>query len=85
MVDFVCLRHKYVVELDGSQHVDSPYDTARTRWLEGRGYTVVRFWNNEVLGNLDAVVETISGHSSELGPPGANANRGKGPGGGAVG
>ena len=64
VVDFVCLRHRYVIELDGEQHLESPYDAARTRWLEQRGYRVIRFWNNEVLGNLEMVTDTIAGHAS---------------------
>jgi len=62
IVDFVCLEHKYVVEADGGQHVDNPYDEARTRWLESKGYTVVRFRNNLILGDLNMVKDTIVGH-----------------------
>jgi len=57
VVDFFCPDAKLIVEVDGGQHAA---DTgARTRWLEGRGYRVVRFWNNDVLGNTDGVVEKI--------------------------
>ena len=62
IVDFVCLRHRWILEVDGSQHFESAYDTARTRWLESNGFTVVRFWNNEVLGNLEMVLSTIASH-----------------------
>lgn len=62
VVDFVCRRHKYVVEADGGQHLDNPYDEARTRWLESKGYTVIRFRNNLILGNLEMVTDTIAGH-----------------------
>ena len=58
IVDFVSLRLKLVIELDGSQHtVES--DTARTRFLEAHGFHVLRFWDNDVLLNLDAVAEAI--------------------------
>jgi very-short-patch-repair endonuclease len=61
IVDFVCLEKRLVVEVDGSQHQEQqPYDEIRTRWLESQGYRVLRFWNNEVLDTIDAVVETIA-------------------------
>ena len=62
IVDFVCFEKKLVVELDGGQHSDAKrveYDSNRTRWLESRGYQVLRFWNHEVLSEFDAVEETI--------------------------
>ena len=62
VVDFVCKRHRLIIEIDGSQHFESRYDAARTRWLEERGYTVMRFWNNEVLGHLEMVTSTIAAH-----------------------
>ena len=50
-----------MIELDGGQHTDAAdADTARTRELAARGYRVIRFWNNEVLENVDGVVETIA-------------------------
>jgi very-short-patch-repair endonuclease len=49
-VDFVCIEKKLVVEVDGGQHATSlQEDIKRTRFLENKGYRVVRFWNNEVL------------------------------------
>jgi very-short-patch-repair endonuclease len=59
IVDFVCADARVVVELDGGQHAISPTDAERTRVLEAFGYLVLRFWNNEVLENLDGVLETI--------------------------
>jgi very-short-patch-repair endonuclease len=60
IVDFACLTIKLVIEVDGGQHnIDKARDERRTRWLEGQGYKVMRFWNNEVLQNLDGVLETI--------------------------
>jgi very-short-patch-repair endonuclease len=76
LVDFVCLRHRYVVEVDGGQHIDSAYDDARTRWLNDRDFTVVRFRNNLVLGELDMVTDTIAGHAFV---PLERSDRGKGP------
>ena len=59
VVDFVCLEQRLVVEVDGSQHMDNPHDESRTRWLNAEGYKVLRFWNNEVLLETDAVLEVI--------------------------
>ena len=59
IVDFACLPKKLVVEVDGSQHIESASDAGRTAWLERPGYRVVRCWNTEVLTNLDGVVEMI--------------------------
>ncbi len=58
--DFVCRRHKLVVELDGSQHVaGADNDAERTAVLNALGYRVIRFWNNELTSNLAGVLETI--------------------------
>jgi very-short-patch-repair endonuclease len=59
IVDFACLPKKLIVEVDGSQHIESENDLVRTAWLESQGYRVVRCWNNEVLTNIAGVVEAI--------------------------
>jgi very-short-patch-repair endonuclease len=60
IVDFVCEQPKLVVEIDGGQHsMQLSYDLARTRYLEARGYRVVRFWSNDVLARTDAVQERL--------------------------
>jgi very-short-patch-repair endonuclease len=60
IVDFVCLKAHLVVEVDGVQHVDAvEYDFARTAFLKKEGYRVLRFWNNEVLENIDGVLQVI--------------------------
>lgn len=60
VLDFVCIDRKLVVEVDGSQHFElAARDEARTKRLEAAGYRVLRFWNNEVLEETDAVVEAI--------------------------
>lgn len=60
IVDFICLERRLIVELDGGQHADAvAYDTARTSFLEQQGFRVLRFWNNEALGNMEAVLEQI--------------------------
>ena len=60
VLDFVCLELKLVVELDGSQHADAiSYDEERTKRLNDAGYVVLRFWNNQVIEELESVVEEI--------------------------
>ena len=60
VADFVCLERRLIVEVDGSQHVtNADSDPTRTQWLESQGFRVIRFWNNDVLGNIDAVLESI--------------------------
>lgn len=60
IVDFVCLEKHLIVELDGGQHLDNQtYDIQRTNWLYARGFTVLRFWNNEVLQHTTSVTEVI--------------------------
>ncbi len=68
IADFCSLKAKLIVELDGSQHLEQPgYDQQRTKYLESQGYKVIRFWNNEVLNNLEGVILAIL-HTLEDGP-----------------
>ena len=63
VLDFICLELKLVVELDGSQHADAQsYDDYRTKSLNDAGYLVLRFWNNQVIEELEGVVEEIYRH-----------------------
>jgi very-short-patch-repair endonuclease len=60
VVDFVSHRSRLVVELDGGRHaVEVDHDRERTRWLESRGYRVVRLWDNTVLTETEPVLEAI--------------------------
>ena len=60
IVDFTCPERKLIIELDGGQHPEQEsYDNDRTKWLESQGYRVMRFWNNEVLTNLEGVKDSI--------------------------
>ena len=60
IVDFCSPRKKLIIELDGSQHLEKEeYDEERTKYLESRGYRVLRFWNNNVLNNIDDVLKVI--------------------------
>jgi very-short-patch-repair endonuclease len=58
--DFVCLERKLVIEIDGGQHSENKKDVVRTKFLENEGYTVIRFWNNDVLGNIDGLLSSLS-------------------------
>jgi len=59
--DILCFSAKLVIEVDGGQHAQTEaHDAARTRLIEREGYRVLRFWNNDVLGNTEGVIEQIS-------------------------
>jgi very-short-patch-repair endonuclease len=63
IVDFASFERKVVIEIDGGQHNEEELrerDEKRARWLEERGYQVLRFWDNEVLTNMEGVLERIS-------------------------
>ena len=60
IVDFVCFENRLVIEVDGGHHKESAdYDAMRTAWLESEGFRVMRFWNDQVLRETDAVQEAI--------------------------
>jgi very-short-patch-repair endonuclease len=62
--DFVCRERLLIVEVDGGQHSESAADAIRDRRLAEDGYRVLRFWNNDVLGNLEGVLATIQSELS---------------------
>jgi very-short-patch-repair endonuclease len=57
--DFACRDCQLIVEVDGSQHADSKYDQTRDRFMVSNDWSVLRFWNVDVLKERDAVLETI--------------------------
>jgi very-short-patch-repair endonuclease len=60
IADFYCPRYRYIIELDGSQHIEnSEYDQERDNFLRSKGCTVRRFWNNKIHTELQDVVTTI--------------------------
>jgi very-short-patch-repair endonuclease len=59
IVDFACHATRIAIEVDGSQHGRSAADEKRTKVLEANGYRVLRYWNNDVLSNIDSVLEDI--------------------------
>jgi very-short-patch-repair endonuclease len=60
IVDFCAPRRKLIIELDGSQHLEQEeYDAERTEFLKSKGYSTIRFWNNDVMNNIDSVLNVI--------------------------
>ena len=60
IVDFCSPRRKLIIEVDGSQHLDQgEYDLERTKYFESMGFRVLRFWNNEVINDVDTVIRVI--------------------------
>ncbi len=58
--DFVCIKKKLIIELDGSQHIEqAEYDAERTKFLESQGYKVIRFWNNQIVNDINGVIKVI--------------------------
>ena len=68
IADFVCVRYRIVIEADGGQHGDLK-DQQRDAWFTAQGFTVLRFWNHEILGETRAVLERIEEIVRELGAP----------------
>jgi len=59
IVDFICFDRRLIVEADGSQHAESEYDRRRDTFLARQDFTVLRFWNNDVLQNPAGVFDAI--------------------------
>lgn len=58
IVDFVCLARRLIIEADGGQH-SAEGDAKRSAYLKRQGFRILRFWNSDILGNEDGVVEVI--------------------------
>src|SRR5689334_17133391 len=69
IADFVCFDARLIVEIDGGQHADSQRDRTRDAWFKSEGFTVLRFWNNDVLANTDGVIEKIAETLRASSPP----------------
>ena len=79
VLDFVCLERWLVIEVDGGQHLENERDQRRDKRLQEAGFLVLRFWNNQVLQETDAVVEAIwaalhNAAQSNLPPPHPHPN-----------
>ena len=60
IVDFCAPRRKLIIEVNGNQHVEQEeYDLGRTAWLESKGYRILRFWNDDVIKDINAVMGVI--------------------------
>ena len=59
IVDFVCFDKRLIIEVDGGQHLESDRDMRRDAWLVEQGFSILRFWNNEVFQNTEGVLERI--------------------------
>ncbi len=60
IADFVCFEKKMIVEIDGGQHkAQEGYDQKRTEFFQSRGFQVIRFWNNDVLTNIEGVTKRL--------------------------
>lgn len=69
IADFACIERKVVVELDGGQHQDQvAYDELRTAFLQENAWRVLRFWNNDVLNNIEGVLFTIAENLTVIPP-----------------
>ncbi|MEA2992638.1 MAG: hypothetical protein QOD40_1558 [Alphaproteobacteria bacterium] len=80
IVDFVCHDHQLIVEIDGGQHAESTKDIEGDRWLESKGYRVLRSWNSDVLKNQNAVLQAIVDAARENTPlPSPPPQGGRGP------
>ncbi len=68
ITDFCCSQAKLIIELDGGQHLEQEtYDQERTAFLTSKGYRVLRFWNDAVLQDLNAVIQVILEALTEVG------------------
>jgi very-short-patch-repair endonuclease len=80
IADFVCHEARLIVEIDGGQHQrSSPREAERSGFLQNEGYRILRFWNNEVLANLDGVHEIIAGELGGITPTQTLPHQGGGP------
>jgi very-short-patch-repair endonuclease len=60
VVDFICRERRLIIEVDGGQHAESARDLVRDQWLREHNYRVLRFWNNDIMSNMDGVLKTIA-------------------------
>lgn len=83
IADFVCQESRLIIEADGGQHAESAADDRRTAYLESKGYRVLRFWNSDILTNVDGVTEAIAAalsapHPAQAAPESPSPSRGEG-------
>ena len=59
IVDFICFEYRLIIEADGSQHSDNKADETRDAYLKEQGFTVLRFWNSDILINIEGIGEAV--------------------------
>jgi len=67
IADFACLDARLIIEIDGSQHAESRHDAVRDTELKRRGFRVLRFWNDDVLKDINGVCDTIIAYTRDAG------------------
>ena len=77
VVDFVSFEHRLIIEVDGGQHAESAHDKERDAWLATQGFRILRFWNNDVMANMEGVFEVI-GQAMRSPPPQPSPVKGEG-------
>lgn len=77
VVDFVHFGARLIIEADGGQHNGAPRDERRDAWLHAQGFKVMRFWNNEIMSNLDGVLATVMAEIAHHPSPPAPLPRGE--------
>jgi very-short-patch-repair endonuclease len=78
VLDSACVAERLAVEVDGGQHNGSAHDAVRDAWLSSNGWRVLRFWNNDVMNNMDGVLMTICEALAALPPPQPSPLQGEG-------
>lgn len=66
IVDFICAEKKLIIEVDGGQHNENIYDIQRDKYLKMRGYQILRFWDNDVLNNIEGCLLVIKNQLDNL-------------------
>ncbi len=79
IADFVCYQTRLVIELDGGQHAEDQRDVQRDAWFRRNDFTVMRFWNDQVLNEMEAVLEAILRAQKKPSLPSPSPARGEGP------
>ena len=78
IVDSVCFERRPIIEVDGGQHSEkSKYDRERNKWLAEQGFHVLRFWDNQILQEMDAVRQAIQKALTSNPPPVSSPARGE--------
>ena len=82
VLDFACVAERVAVEVDGGQHNGSAHDAVRDAWLSSKGWRVLRFWNNQVMNNMEGVLmmicEALALSPTQLPPPQPSPLQGEG-------